>query len=261
MEHTVIFNIVVLVKVEHRLTLFHLANDVIQHSKRKNYEFVDSWGTTLQKATTMVRYVSKSICMMHWLIVFLSNSDEKVKNKIIRIFNIWDQRGVYNEEFLTDLHNLISINPINQRQQQVESDDEQQASIISEHIRNCVRNEKETDKSFKTLLKAPLCDTENIHSLKGIKTIDLLMVEVVRYLKWFSTIITDRKHVEDVKREIDDHMYKLDHYIRTLNTEIKARTILIAVLEQTDAFYHNQRGEVKVVANVRQISFNLCSMM
>lgn len=44
-----------LVKVEHRLTLFHLANDVIQHSKRKNYEFVASWGTTLQKATTMVR--------------------------------------------------------------------------------------------------------------------------------------------------------------------------------------------------------------
>lgn len=43
------------VKVEHRLTLFYLANDVIQYSKRKNYEFVDSWGTALQKATTMVR--------------------------------------------------------------------------------------------------------------------------------------------------------------------------------------------------------------
>lgn len=52
-----------LVKVEHRLTLFHLANDVIQHSKRKNYEFVDSWGTTLQKATTMVRYVKINIVL------------------------------------------------------------------------------------------------------------------------------------------------------------------------------------------------------
>lgn len=44
-----------LVKVEHRLTLFYLANDVIQHSKRKNFEFVESWGTALQRATTMVR--------------------------------------------------------------------------------------------------------------------------------------------------------------------------------------------------------------
>lgn len=44
-----------LVKVEQRLTLFYLANDVIQYSKRKNYGFVDSWGTALQRATTMVR--------------------------------------------------------------------------------------------------------------------------------------------------------------------------------------------------------------
>lgn len=43
------------VKVDHRLTLFYLANDVIQYSKRRNYDFVESWGTTLQKATTMVR--------------------------------------------------------------------------------------------------------------------------------------------------------------------------------------------------------------
>lgn len=47
----------VAVKVDQRLTLFYLANDVIQYSKRKNYDFVESWGTTLQKATTLVRYV------------------------------------------------------------------------------------------------------------------------------------------------------------------------------------------------------------
>jgi hypothetical protein len=44
-----------LAKIEHRLTLFYLANDVIQNSKRRNYEFVDSWGTYIQKATTLVR--------------------------------------------------------------------------------------------------------------------------------------------------------------------------------------------------------------
>lgn len=48
-------NVLKQVKVEQRLTLFYLANDVIQYSKRKNYEFVESWGTTLQRATTMVR--------------------------------------------------------------------------------------------------------------------------------------------------------------------------------------------------------------
>lgn len=48
-------NVLKRVKVEHRLTLFYLANDVIQYSKRRNYEFVESWSTTLQKATTLVR--------------------------------------------------------------------------------------------------------------------------------------------------------------------------------------------------------------
>lgn len=43
------------VRVEHRLVLFYLANDVIQYSKRKRLEFVESWATALQKATTMVR--------------------------------------------------------------------------------------------------------------------------------------------------------------------------------------------------------------
>lgn len=54
-------NVLKRVKVEQRLILFYLANDVIQYSKRKNYEYVDSWGTALQKATTMVRLVTEII--------------------------------------------------------------------------------------------------------------------------------------------------------------------------------------------------------
>lgn len=51
-------NVLKRVKVEQRLVLFYLANDVIQYSKRKNYEFVESWGLNLQKATPLVRLVS-----------------------------------------------------------------------------------------------------------------------------------------------------------------------------------------------------------
>lgn len=59
----------------------------------------------------------------------------------------------------------------------------------------------------------------------------------------------DRRHVEDVELEVNETRAKLEHYVKALSTEIKARSILIAVLDQSDAFYHNQRGEVKVVAN------------
>lgn len=50
-------NVLKRVKVEQRLILFYLANDVVQYSKRRNYDFVASWGTAIQKATTMVRWV------------------------------------------------------------------------------------------------------------------------------------------------------------------------------------------------------------
>lgn len=66
---------------------------MIQHSKRKNYDFVDSWSTSLQRATTLVR------------------EDERVKSKILRVFKIWGQRSIYSEEFLTDLYDLLKITP------------------------------------------------------------------------------------------------------------------------------------------------------
>lgn len=31
-----------------------------------------------------------------------------MKHKILRIFKIWEQRGVYNEDFITDLSGLLS---------------------------------------------------------------------------------------------------------------------------------------------------------
>lgn len=52
---------------------------------------MESWGTALQKATTLVR-------------------DDKVKARVMRIFKIWDERGVYDEAFIADLCGLLTTN-------------------------------------------------------------------------------------------------------------------------------------------------------
>lgn len=52
-----------------------------------------------------------------------------------------------------------------------------------------------------------------------------------------------------MEQEVNEARAKLESYVKALTSEIKARSILISVLDQTMAFYHNQRGEVKVVAN------------
>ncbi|XP_053958039.1 regulation of nuclear pre-mRNA domain-containing protein 2 [Anastrepha ludens] len=152
------------VRVEHRLTLFYLANDVIQNSKRKRYEFVESWATALQRATTMVR-------------------DEKVKGKILRIFSIWEQREIYSEEYLSDLCGLLNINPPKKSQSVASdsSDDYTNGPLIT-NIRECVELSLATDNSFKKLPKAPNCDIESIkQQIKDKSHSDDIEKEIERY--------------------------------------------------------------------------------
>lgn len=168
--HQLIF---ILVKIESRLTLFYLANDVIQHSKKKKYDFVESWGTSLQRATPLVR-------------------DDKVRHKISRIFGIWEQREIYSEEFISDLNSLLSKNqskksslasnssgssPVNSTPSSKNNppagvlddfDDELQLSTVVANIRSCVELENETNKNLKAAVKTPVPDLEKIRSnLKG----------------------------------------------------------------------------------------------
>ncbi|XP_055916445.1 uncharacterized protein LOC129949186 isoform X2 [Eupeodes corollae] len=198
------------VRVEHRLVLFYLANDVIQYSKRKRYEFVESWATALQRATTMVR-------------------DDKVRNKIFRIFKIWEQRGIYSEEYLSDLSGLLSMN-ISKKSQSTNNaevaPDEFQSSALISNIRECVELSTATDKSFKNLPKAPNCDIENI-----------------------KMVLKDKSHSDDVERELERYTMSIEKQRKHLAAEIKSRKAVLANLETAITFYASQRGEVKVVVS------------
>lgn len=192
-----------------------------------------SWGTALQRATTLVR------------------DEPKVKQKIARIFKIWEERGIYNEEFLTDLNGLLntvtaakrmsvdssvssstttttssstSKTPTTTAAETADPDDFQSTQLIG-YINNCVRLQEKTDKAFKQLSKAPDVDVETIRQSGK-----------------------DREHVEGVQQEVTDSVTKLEHYIHALKAEIKVRNIVIAALGQADEFYRSQRGDVKTVA-------------
>lgn len=186
-----------------------------------------SWGTALQRATTMVR------------------DEPKVKQKIARIFKIWEERGIYNEEFLTDLNGLLNTVTAAKRMsadssassstttstskpaasaETADPDDFQSAQLIG-YVNNCVRLQEKTDKAFKQLSKAPDVDVETIRQSGK-----------------------DREHVEGVQQEVNDSVAKLEHYIHALKAEIKVRNIVIAALVQADEFYRSQRGDVKTVA-------------
>jgi hypothetical protein len=133
--------------------------------------------------------------IMSFLLSFLSSTDERVKNKILRIFKIWEQRGIYNEEFLADLNGLLSVTvaapkkpapvkekpaPVKEKPEPVketvvivaDNSDDFQPTILSAYVRSCVKLESETDKSLKMVVKAIIPDIEEIRgSMKGERKI------------------------------------------------------------------------------------------
>lgn len=199
-------NVVKRVKIEQRLVLFYLANDVVQYSKRRNYAYVESWGTAIQKATTLVR-------------------DEKVKHKILRIFKIWEQRGVYGEDFIADLSGLISVQPTGPKNDEPH---EFQASYVINKIKNCANLEKDTDLKLKHL---------NEHNPK------------IQISEGLTNSLKDRVHVDDVEKELDVYVQHMEDYINALKLEIKNRIALISVLKQAETQLEADRKDVKLVAH------------
>ncbi|BFF96308.1 uncharacterized protein DMAD_13535 [Drosophila madeirensis] len=193
------------VRVDHRLVLFYLANDVIQYSKRKRYEFVECWATALQRATTMVR-------------------DERVKDKILRIFKIWEQREIYNEEYLSDLSGLLNITP--PKKSQVDASDEFQNATLIAQVRECVELAEATDKSMKKLPKPPHLEIETIKQQ-----------------------LKDKSHSGDIEKEVERCVAFINAYNKNLQNEIKSRKAVLTSVEAAKKFYEHQGREVKVVAS------------
>ncbi|CAH2098210.1 unnamed protein product [Euphydryas editha] len=198
-------NVLKRVKVEQRLVLFYLANDVIQYSKRKNYEFVESWGLNLQKATPLVR-------------------DEKVRSKILRIFKIWEQRSVYDDEFLSDLTGLLSAGAIKK------TDDDPldfQPQQLVNKIKQCTVLEADTKLKLKYIHDNHL----------ELSDADALCAN-----------LKDRSHKDDVEKELNEGIACVERYTQALQRELVAREALLALLTSANQYYSTQRGEVKVVA-------------
>ena len=75
--------------MEQKLTLFYLINDIVQHSKRKNYtEMLDKIQGVLKEAMPHLK-------------------DEKIVQKIHRVLNIWSERQIFPEKIVTELMTVI----------------------------------------------------------------------------------------------------------------------------------------------------------
>lgn len=201
--------------------------------------------------------------------------DDKVKEKISRIFNIWKQREIYSEEFIADLHDLLAINagkkqsstpssiasvrsttPVAAHPQHRadEFEEEFQLSAVVSGIRSCVSLESETDKNLKIVVKTNAPDMEKTRSVLKGKLSQLQCLQLLNV-----SFFVDRTHVDEVERDLENATVKYEQFMSSLEAEIKARKILLTALDQADRFYRNQRRDVKKVVYVSICKVHNCT--
>ncbi|CAL1538487.1 unnamed protein product [Lymnaea stagnalis] len=82
-------------KPSKRLTFVYLANDVIQNSKKKGPEFSKDFAHILPDAFTQAA----------------KEADDKMKASLVRVINIWKDRGVYDKSFIKRLKTCAGFVP------------------------------------------------------------------------------------------------------------------------------------------------------
>ncbi|GBP43336.1 Regulation of nuclear pre-mRNA domain-containing protein 2 [Eumeta japonica] len=151
--------------------------------------------------------------------------DEKVRHKILRIFKIWEQRSVYDEEFLSDLTGLLSAGAI-KKSADDDSIDFQPQQLVNK-IRQCAVLETETDLRLKFIHESHL----------ELSDADALCAS-----------LKDRRNKDDVEKELNEGAACVERYTEALQKEIVVREQLLELLNSASQYYSTQRGEVKVVA-------------
>lgn len=202
-------------KISHRLTLFYLANDVVQNGKRKGYpQFGEAFSDVLKEATLLVR-------------------SEKIRPSIERVFNIWGQRNVYGSSFISELHEILVNSKVPKTTAAAAAAaprkliaDFKHENVINK-IRQVVSLETET--------------TAKISAL-NVSKLDATKPELLQQLK-------DRSLGQRFSCDYDEATDSLEDVIESLEKEVKQRTQLIAVLEESEQYYAQQKGEAKIVAN------------
>ncbi|RWS28327.1 Regulation of nuclear pre-mRNA domain-containing protein 2-like protein [Leptotrombidium deliense] len=197
-------------KINHRLTLFYLANDVIQHARRKNINvYVEEFGLVLKEATDLVK-------------------EDRIKSSVNRVFNIWRERNVYPSEFIDELKAILSGNTTSVY-------DGNTSKIVAEFKLPPLIDKIKKVKKLESYTKSKI---DSINSAK----IEALSCEVLNHLK-------DKSHGEQFSKDFDEATKHLEAVIHSLERGIAVRNELIDTLEKSEIFYDIQKGEAKIVAN------------
>jgi len=197
------------VKTEQKLPLFYLINDVVQHSKRKNFnEVIERTQSVLKEAMPHLK-------------------DETICSKVRRVLDIWGERQVFPDKFLKE---LVAILESGKKKDINDIVDSFQPNQLCTQIK---------------IMKALEDDTE--YKLKTLSESDVNLIDFDE--NSLRQKLTDRQHGNDFIGEVEDSRKKLEQYIKAVDREITKRRQVKDLLEQARKYYDSLHEEANIVAN------------
>nr|XP_002731731.1 PREDICTED: mucin-17-like [Saccoglossus kowalevskii] len=142
-------------KSAHRLCLFYLCNDVVQNSRRRGAPiFLETFKDVLEEAASLAR-------------------DPAIRPNILRIFTIWEERSVFDSEFVEKLHASVVSSKVRMQKVSTRFLADFRPQTVTEGIEKFHRMESELELKQKQLtnLKVDVTDTEALRQLKAAEPI------------------------------------------------------------------------------------------
>ncbi|XP_005098576.1 regulation of nuclear pre-mRNA domain-containing protein 2 isoform X2 [Aplysia californica] len=239
----------------HRLTLFYLCNDVVQTCKKKKaFIYNSTFKEHLREAAALVRDVS-------------------VKGKVERIFNIWEERGVYDGTFIKQLQAILNGRAVkDSKKVHVSVDEKPDNGPVSppgtpyvdqtakeppaEAQANDSMTERDAEESARILAEfKPHEMIDQITAFQRQKSeiqmkvsqlshlrLDASSIEAIKHLK-------DRAHGNDFSSHFEDSCMKLEDLVKRQAQHLEDQRALLDTLQTSETFYEEQYREAKIVAN------------
>lgn len=202
------FKVLKTAKLDLRLTLFYLCNEVVQTCKRKHaIVFKDAFKEVLKDAALLVR-------------------DNSIRANIERIFKIWGERHVYNKEFVDELMAILNNTKVK--------------STLSTRL----LAEFKPDELMRKVTRMAEIEEEVESRRLQLSEQDWLSVDV----EFLKQQLKDRHECGQYADQADHCRMQLESYVTDLSHENQHRSVLIEMLEQSELFYDAQNSEAAIVA-------------
>ncbi|EDO31191.1 predicted protein [Nematostella vectensis] len=224
---------------DRRLILFYLANDVLQNSRKKGKEFSSAFARVLREAVPLL-------------------SDKSIKDAVKRVLQIWQDRKVFEVEFIDDLRGKLDKSNSSNHSQPSKSVRKKEKEKEKPNLKEVEKPASKPSKPEKRLPPADFKPSKLIDALDAMRKFES---EVTLQESQLNSLRIDASDMEAIKQlkdrstgarfteEYEMASQKLEKFCKTIEQEKEERSQLISVVEDGGLFYDAAYGEVKVIVH------------